>query len=91
MARSSTIKVSLYDSEEREVEITARYYPGSDAYFDKGFGNWLPGDPEDVEAMDARAVDEGANVAEVEANTDAIFEAVCVAAADAREDGRLGL
>jgi hypothetical protein len=82
VSRGTKVTVSLYDSAEREVEITARYRGPTGDYFDRSFGNYLPGDPEDVETLKVRAVDEGANVAEVEAREDDIAEAVREAAAD---------
>jgi hypothetical protein len=82
VSRGAKVTVSLYDSEDREVAVTARYHAATDDYFDLSFGNYLPGDPEDVEVIALRAVDAGANVAEVEARTDKIAEAVREAAAD---------
>ena len=82
MARSRKVTVSLYDSEDREVEIEARYTPSTSAYFDRSFGNWLPGDDDEVEILDVRAVDEDADVEEVRSRTDAIDEAVVLAAAE---------
>jgi hypothetical protein len=82
VSRGVKVTVSLYDSEEREVEVRARYHGPTDDYFDRSFGNYLPGDPEDIDVISVRAVDEGADVAEVEAREDDIAEAVRVAAAD---------
>jgi hypothetical protein len=82
VSRPVKVTVSLYDSAEREVEVRARYHGATDDYFDRSFGNYLPGDPEEVEVLSVRAVDEGANVAEVEADEERIAEAVREAAAD---------
>jgi hypothetical protein len=82
VSRPVKVTVPLYDSEDREVEVSARYHGATDDYFDRSFGNYLPGDPEEIEVLSVRAVDEGADVAEVEARTDAIEEAVREAAAD---------
>lgn len=84
---SARIRVTLVDSEDRRVEVVADYSPATESYFDRSFGNYLPGDPEDVEVVSARALDEGADVAEVEARTDEIEEAVREAADDAADDG----
>lgn len=32
-----------------EVDVRGSYYPGTSDYFDKSFGNWLPGDPPEVQ------------------------------------------
>jgi hypothetical protein len=82
VSRATKVTVSLFDSCDREVEIRARYHGPTDDYFDRSFGNYLPGDPEEVEVLSARAVDEGANVAEVESDTEGIAEAVRCAASD---------
>ena len=39
---------------ELEGEADYRYSPGSSAYFDRSFGNWLPGDDPEVEITDIR-------------------------------------
>jgi hypothetical protein len=88
MARAQRVTFTVFDEEDRGVEITARYYPGSRDYFDKSFGNYLPGDPEDVEVLKAVAVDAGADVEAVLEDTDAIDEAARMAADDAAEDYR---
>ena len=50
---------------DTEIEITFEYNysGGSDDYFDKSFGNWLPGDPEDFEVTSAE--DEDGNQVEL--------------------------
>ena len=37
---------------EHTYRVTANYTPGSEAYFDRSFGNWLPGDPPTLEDTD---------------------------------------
>ncbi len=83
---SRMFRVFLCDSEDREVVIEATYSPPTQDYFSKSFGNFLPGDPEEIEVLSVKAMDEGADVAEVEAMTDAIEEAVRLSADDAAED-----
>ena len=39
---------------ETTIEVVANYSTGSDDYFDKGFGNYLPGDPPDWELLSAK-------------------------------------
>lgn len=78
--RPVTVTLSMADPDDREVEVRARYTPATSDYFDGSFGNWLPGDPEDVEVLSARAVDEGADVAAVEKDEDRILEAARLAA-----------
>jgi hypothetical protein len=81
------IRVTLPDSEDRSVEIIASYSPPTpDVFYLRNGDPGHPGDPEEIEVISARALDEGANVAEVEADTDAIEEAVRQAADDAAED-----
>jgi hypothetical protein len=82
---SLTVRCWLTDSEDRRVEVRVRYSPATDPYFDRSFGNYLPGDPEDVEVLSARAIDAGANVDEVLAREDEIEELARIAADDAAE------
>jgi hypothetical protein len=44
--------VEAYDDNDRTLKIwvLGAYYKGSDDYFDKGFGNWLPGDAPELDA-----------------------------------------
>lgn len=77
------VKVTLYDSEDREVQVVATYSPPTRDYYARDPGCWLPGDPESVEVLEVIAVDEGANTEEVENRTDEIEEAVRLAADDA--------
>jgi hypothetical protein len=56
------VTVTLGDSEDREVEVTAIYHASTPAYFSRSWGNWLPGDEEDIEVLDAKALDIGADV-----------------------------
>jgi hypothetical protein len=66
MARATTLDLTFYDSEDREVEIKVRYYPGSGGpYWDRGIGVWLPGDDAEVDVLSTRAVDVGADIEEV--------------------------
>ena len=44
-ARKLTVATTL----ELDVEVETRVTPGTRDYFDRSFGNWLPGDPADVE------------------------------------------
>ncbi len=82
----STVRVTVYDSEDRAVEVEARYSAATSDYFDRGFGNWLPGDPEDIEILSISAIDEGADCAEVEADWARVEEAVREAATDEDDD-----
>jgi hypothetical protein len=34
---------------ETHVSASGSYSPGTSDYFDRSFGNWLPGDPEEIE------------------------------------------
>ena len=70
------VRLTTYDSEDRAVEVEATYSPPTQDYFSKSFGNWLPGDPEDIEIVSVTAIDQGADVAEVEADTEGLEEAV---------------
>lgn len=56
MARAISISVSVSIG-DREYEASGRYYPGSSAYFDAGFGNYLPGDPSEVTDIELRDED----------------------------------
>lgn len=86
MARSRRVTVSLYDGEDREVEVRALYYPGAPAYFDRSWGNWLPADDADVDVISLRAVDDGADVDEVARRVSEIEEAVVMRAVDCADD-----
>lgn len=70
------VRFTTYDSEDRAVQVEATYSPPTQDYFSKSFGNWLPGDPEDIEIVSVTAIDEGADVDEVEADTAGLEEAV---------------
>jgi hypothetical protein len=41
---------------ELEVRVTYDFTPGSDDYFCKSFGNWLPGDDPEVEIEDVELI-----------------------------------
>jgi hypothetical protein len=86
MRRRNEVTVTLGDSEDRQVAITAEYHACTPAYFSRSWGNWLPGDPEDIEVMDAKAVDEGANVAEVLSDVARVEEAVRLEACERDDD-----
>lgn len=73
--RGTDVTFSMYDSEDREVEVTCHVTFGSKDYFSKSFGNWLPGDAPECEVTEIKAIDEGADVAEVEKDVDGIEEA----------------
>ena len=78
------VKATLYDSQDREVRVEATYTPGTpDRGPDMECAGGYPGDPECIEDVRVVAVDEGADVAEVQAREDEIDEAVRAAAADA--------
>ena len=52
-----TLKVAteytvLIDEVEFTYAVTASFTPGSRSYFDRGYGNWLPGDPATLEDID---------------------------------------
>ena len=38
------------------------YTPGSDAYFDKAFGNYLPGDDPEIEVENVELIEQGWNI-----------------------------
>lgn len=84
--RAATVEVELYDANDRAVKVRATYSPPTRDYFSASFGNWLPGDGESVEVLDVRAVDEGANVAEVEADRKRVEEAVRLAVNESGPD-----
>ena len=46
-SRKLTVNTTL----ELDVEVECSVTPGSRAYFDRGWGNWLPGDPPEVEIL----------------------------------------
>ncbi len=56
------VSARIYDSEDRAIEVVGIVYPGSRDYFDRSFGNWLPGDPAEVEILEARPLEDGADV-----------------------------
>lgn len=61
MAKASKVETSIRIGEE-DVDISATYWPGSPQYFDRAWGNWLPGDPGDVQDIrltgeDGREID----------------------------------
>jgi hypothetical protein len=88
------VTVTLGDSEDREVEVTAIYHASTPAYFSRSWGNWLPGDEEDIEILDAKALDIGADVESVLADAARLEEAIREVACeppdypDTREEGR---
>jgi hypothetical protein len=88
------VTVSVYDAEDREVEVTALYHASTPAYFCRSFGNYLPGDEEDIEVLDAKALDIGADVSAVLADAARLEEAIREVACeppdypDTREEGR---
>lgn len=43
--------------EETSIDVECKVTPGSRDYFDRSFGNWLPGDPPEVEILSARSED----------------------------------
>ena len=48
MARSLKIECTV-TIDDIDYEVEAVYHKGSKDYFDKGYGNWLPGDPDELE------------------------------------------
>jgi len=73
-------KLSRYNEEtdeETEIDFEFDYTPESRKYFDKSFGNWLPGDQEDFEVTSA--TDEDGNEVEL---TDKEMEMAYEAAMD---------
>jgi hypothetical protein len=60
MARAITVSTSHYDEAtdvETDIEVECAVSRGSSAYFSRSFGNYLPGDPPEVEILSAK--DEG--------------------------------
>jgi hypothetical protein len=48
MARA--LKVSTTATvDDKDYEVSGSYRRGTAAYFDRSFGNWLPGDPDELE------------------------------------------
>jgi hypothetical protein len=88
------VTITIGDSEDREVEVTAIYHASTPAYFCRSFGNYLPGDPEDIEILDAKARDVGADVEAILADAARLEEAIREVACeppdypDTREEGR---
>jgi hypothetical protein len=80
------VSATLTDSEDRAVAIRGTYHAATRDYFCKSFGNWLPGDPEDIDILGGEAEDEGANVDEVLADTERCEEAIREAACDSGPD-----
>ena len=47
------MKVTAYITlRDLDWEVTASHSKGSSAYFSRSFGNWLPGDPEEIEDVE---------------------------------------
>lgn len=80
------VSATLYDSEDRAVTVRGTYHAATRDYFCKSFGNWLPGDPEDIEILGGEAEDPGANVEEVLADEERCVEAIRETACD-MDDG----
>jgi len=80
MILQPVMTVILHDSEDRAVEVRARYAPPTSSYFSRSFGNYLPGDPEVFEVLSIRPIHPDANVAEIEADVEGLEEAVRLAA-----------
>jgi hypothetical protein len=84
------VSATLTDSNDLAVAIRGTYHAGTSDYFDRSWGNWLPGDPEDIDILGGEAEDEGANVEEVLADVarceEAIREAALIDAESARID-----
>jgi hypothetical protein len=49
---STTVTTSFTvtrDDVDLEYTVTAEYTPGTENYFDRTWGNWLPGDPHEID------------------------------------------
>ena len=53
MARSLKIE-TVVTIDDTDYEASASFSKGSKDYFDKGFGNWLPGDPDELEDIEVK-------------------------------------
>ena len=77
MARETTVRFPREDSEGRQVEITALFSPGTpDRGPDMNCAGGYPGDPEEIEIVGTRAIDDGCDVAEVLRDQAGIDDAV---------------
>lgn len=48
-SKTFTLNYSIeIDDVDREIEIEVSFSKGHDAYFSKSFGNYLPGDPDEI-------------------------------------------
>ena len=94
MARASrSLKVeTVVTIDDKDYEVKASYSKGSHAYFSPSFGNWLPGDPdelEDIEVKSSEGVDVEFDSLPLDTRTyieEQLMDAVQDAAADAQAD-----
>lgn len=84
------VSFTSYDAEDRAVQVEATYSPPTRAYYDRSYGTWLPGDPEEIEIVRVTAIDEGADVAEVEADVEGLEESVRLQADASADDDDSG-
>lgn len=83
---STTIRISRYDSEDREVRLTIRFTPGTpDRGPDFNCAGGYPGDPDDFEVVHSSVIDDGCDVAEVLEDWGGICEAAREAVKDRDE------
>jgi hypothetical protein len=45
---------------EVEARVTYDYSPGSNPYYDRTYGNWMPGDPPEIEIENVELIELGA-------------------------------
>lgn len=55
------------ETEAYAVEVEFHYESGSQDYFSRSFGNWLPGDPAEFYVLEARRTDTGEEIELTEA------------------------
>jgi len=72
MAKSLEIRTEL----NLDLELTGTYKPKTADYFDRGFGNWLPGEPEGVEDLQVFIKINGVNTDITELISDSDYEAL---------------
>jgi hypothetical protein len=47
---------------ELEARVYYDYSPGTSDYFDRAYGNWLPGDPPEIEVENVELIELGFNI-----------------------------
>ncbi len=84
--RSTTVRITRTDSEDRSVRLTIRYTPGTpDRGPDFNCAGGYPGDEECIELVHSSVIDRGCDTAEVLRDWDGICEAAREAVADREE------